>query len=162
SLSYVGNLTVGTGGALGASVDLTSVKSLALTGTTTIDPLRTLTIEGGVLSTGSIVNNGNLIFTSGTLNITRAAWLTFGSGGALGTSLTLAAGRNVNVTNTATLNSGAQLTIDGGNFSAASIANSGTLSLTTAGTLAVSGAISNTSPGRIFVGPDASFDTAAT
>ena len=38
TLSYLGNLTVGTGGILGMNVTLDTNKQLTLTGTTTIDP----------------------------------------------------------------------------------------------------------------------------
>src|SRR5207245_4383453 len=115
---------------------------LTLTGTTTIDPFKTSTLSGGTLNTAALVNNGTFLFTSGTLDITGASGLTFGSGGSLGSNYTLPAGTNLNVTNMTTLNSGASLDVNGGNFLSAAVANSGSLTLD-AGTIAVSGALTN-------------------
>ena len=70
SLSYFGNLTVGTGGLLGTNLTLESNRQLTLSGTTMIDAGRTLALDGGTLSTGSLVVNGAFHFDRGTLEIT--------------------------------------------------------------------------------------------
>ncbi|HEV2968490.1 MAG TPA: autotransporter-associated beta strand repeat-containing protein, partial [Pirellulales bacterium] len=72
SLSFIGSFNVGVGGLLGPSLILNSSKVLTLTGTATIDPFKSLTLSGGTLSTGALVNNGAFVFTSGTLDITGA------------------------------------------------------------------------------------------
>ena len=118
SLSYIGDLTVGTGGLLGGlDVALNSNRSLALTGTTTVDASRTLTISGGSLTTGALQIDGTLDFLSGTLRLTGPAGLTVGSGGALGSSVVLNVGQSLQVDTTTTLVSGGQLTAGGGTFS---------------------------------------------
>jgi hypothetical protein len=78
SLSYVGNCLIGTSGLLGTNVTLDSTRQLTLTGTTTIDPSRTLLLSGGALHTGSLLNNGTLSLNSGTFN-TGTATLASGS-----------------------------------------------------------------------------------
>jgi hypothetical protein len=80
TLSYAGNLLVGTNGVLGGSVTLDATRHLSLTGTTTVDPFYTLALTDGSLHTSSVVNNGTLTLTSGTLNTTTA---TLNSSGAL-------------------------------------------------------------------------------
>jgi hypothetical protein len=72
SLTYIGNLTVGTGGLLGTNLTLNSDRQLTLSGTTTIDPSRALTLAGGTLNTGNLVVNGTFNFNSGTLGFTQA------------------------------------------------------------------------------------------
>jgi hypothetical protein len=71
TLSYLGDLVVGTGGLLETFLtsDLTLLadRHLTLSGTTTVDALRTLTLDGGTLNTGSLVVNGTLSITGGTL-----------------------------------------------------------------------------------------------
>ena len=78
SLSYSGNLVVGTGGLLGANLTLNSDRQLSLTGTTTIDATRMLFLSGGALHTGALVNNGTVASNFGTL-ITGSATLAAGS-----------------------------------------------------------------------------------
>jgi hypothetical protein len=67
SLSYVGNLTVGSGGLLGADPNIATNQSVTLTGTTTIDATHTLTLSGGKLNTGSMLVNGAFSFDQGSL-----------------------------------------------------------------------------------------------
>ena len=154
SLSFIGSFNVGVGGLLGQSLILNSSKVLTLTGTTTIDQFKTLTISGGTLSTGSLVNNGTLAFTSGTLSITGASGLTIGSGGPLGSDYTLAAGTTLNVGHTTSVNFGAALDVDGGNLISSSLANSGSLVLD-AGSITVSGVSFTNQAGAFFyIGPN--------
>ncbi len=171
-LAYTGDLQVGAAGliakdsgtgtaTLSASTTLGADRQLAVRGTTTIDSFRTLTLTGGTLNTDSLVNNGTLAFNSGTLGITGAGGLTIGTGGPLSGTLTLGTGSNLAVTNMLAVNSGSTLTINGGNASAANLDNSGT-TIVSGGGLSVSGAITNQSGGRLFVGNLASFDTPGT
>lgn len=126
SVGYAGNLTVGTGGLLGDNLTLASDRQLTLSGTTTIDFSRSLTLNGGMLNTGALVVIGTFAFNSGTLGITGPGGLTIGSGGLLGSSLTLGAGRTLNVGQTTTINAGSLLTLDpGGNFSSGAVDNQG-------------------------------------
>ena len=80
SLSYAGNLLVGAGGLLGTDLTLFSDRQLSLTGAATVDIARTLTVYGGSLTSGSLVNNGTVVVNSGTLSTQTA---TFASGGTL-------------------------------------------------------------------------------
>jgi hypothetical protein len=126
SLSFLGNVTVGIGGLLGIDLNLTSGRALSLSGTTTIDPGRTLTVSGGALTTGQITNNGTFSFQSGSVTVTGAGGLAIGSGNPLGKAVSLGAGSNLNVTNTTTINSGALLDVENGsNFATATLNNNG-------------------------------------
>lgn len=130
SLSFIGNMTVGVNGMLGTDLTLTSSRVLTLTGTTTVDPFRSLSIAGGTLNTGSLAVNGTLGFYSGTLGITGASGLTIGTGGPLGASFSLGAGRNLNVTNTATVASSGILYLNGGAMTATGgITNNGEIQI---------------------------------
>jgi len=130
SLSYGGDLTVGSGGLLGSDLVLASNRTLSLSGNTTVDSFHALTLDGGTLNTSSLVVNGTFLFNSGTLGITGAEGLTIGNGGPLETTLALGAGRTLRVTHTTTVNSGSILAIDdGASFSSETIANNGTVAL---------------------------------
>jgi fibronectin-binding autotransporter adhesin len=130
TLSYLGNLTVGTGGVLGTNLTIDSNKQLTLSGTTTIDASHTLALNGGTFSTGGLVVNGTLTFNAGTLNITGFGGLTIGSGGAFGSILSLGPGRTLNVTNTTTINSGATLVLENAaSFSSGTVNNNGEIVL---------------------------------
>lgn len=63
-------LTASAGQPLGRSFDLTSVKSLEVTNTTTIAADGSIALTGGTFSTGSLTGGGTFIFNSGTLKIT--------------------------------------------------------------------------------------------
>ena len=126
SLSIVDNFTVGLDGLLGADVTFDTTRRFTTTATTTIGAFHTLTLNGATFSTGALVNNGTLAFNSGTIAITGAGGFNIGSG-ALGSIVTLGTGANLQVTNAATVASSASLTLDGGTFTAGSLANSGML-----------------------------------
>jgi hypothetical protein len=130
SLSYLGELKVGLGGVLGENLSLDTSKSLTLSGSTTIDPLYKLDLTGGTFSTGSLVSNGTFNFSSGTLGITGAGGLTVGTAGPFGSTFTLSTGRNLNVTNTTTINPGSLLALESGSgFTTGTLANNGELAL---------------------------------
>ena len=149
ALSIVDAFTVGTGGLLGTNFTFDTTRQFATSGTTTIEAFRTLTLNGGGFSTGNLINNGTLAFNSGTLAITGVPGLNIGTGG-LGSIVTLGSGSNLQVTNIATVASGASLTLNGGTFSAGLLINSGTVRVNL-GTAAVLG-VNNNSSGRVFVG----------
>jgi hypothetical protein len=149
ALSIVDAFNVGTGGLFGTNVTFDTTRQFATSGTTTIEAFRTLTLNGGGFSTGTLINNGTLAFNSGTLAITGASGLNIGTGG-LGSIVTLGSGSNLQVTNIATVASGASLTLNGGTFSAGLLSNSGTVRVNL-GTAAVV-AVNNNSGGRLFVG----------
>ena len=153
------NLTVGTGGMLGTNLTLTSAQRLQIGGTTTVDAFRTLTLNGGTFTTGALVNNGTIAFNSGTLAITGAGGFTIGTGAALGASVVLGTGANLNVTNTATIATDGSLTLNGGRLDAGILSNSGSLRLDV-GTVSVSGVATNTSVGQMFLSD--TFSTAGT
>lgn len=141
ALSIVDDFTVGTGGLLGVNVTFDTTRHFATTATTTIDAFRTLTLNGDTFATGALVCNGTLAFNSGTLAITGVGGFNIGTG-ALGANVTMGAGKNLQVTNTATVAGGASLTVDGGGASAGGLNNSGFVQHLR-GTLTVSGAVTN-------------------
>jgi len=149
SLSIVSAFTVGSTGLLGANVTLGSGRQFSTTSTTTINALQTLTINGGSFSTAALVNNGALSFTSGTLAITGGGGFNIGTG-ALGSSVTLGTGANLEVSQTTTVAAGALLRTDGGSFSAANLTNNGTIDHRD-GTLNFTGTLTNNASGRVFV-----------
>ncbi len=113
-----------------ATTVLDSSRTISVTGTATIQPFTTFTLAGGTFNTADLVNHGTLNFQSGTLGFIGAGGLTIGSGGALGSTFTLGAGRTLNVTNTTTINPGSLLLVESGaGFSTGSLANSGEFDL---------------------------------
>lgn len=131
SLSFLGDLHVGVGGALGPSVLVNSAKQLSLSGTTYVDPFRTLTLTGGSLTTGDlVVNGGTFNFTGGTLNLTGAFGLSISNGGPFGPTFTLQAGRNLNVSNQTTVAVSSVFALDSGaGFSTNALVVAGELDL---------------------------------
>jgi autotransporter-associated beta strand protein len=151
SLSFLGNLRVGAGGLLGDYLVLDNSKVLTLDGTTTIDQFKTLTLFGGTLSTGNLINNGTFSFASGTLNLTGSGGLTIDSGGALGNAVTVGTGCNLNVTGPTILSSAtANLAVNGGSFSTKNYLQSFGL-VTTNGSFAVAQQVLNYSGATIDV-----------
>lgn len=122
------DLLVDPGGILGSDITLTSLRSLGVSGTTTLNGASTLTLDGGTFSTGSLVNNGGFTFNSGTFNLTGDN-LTIGSGGLFGNLAQFGNNQSVNVTNNAIVNSGALLALNGGSVSAGNLTNNGQIQL---------------------------------
>jgi RHS repeat-associated protein len=119
------NLTIGSDGPLGTAVTIGGSQILNLSGASdalSITSTGTLNLSGGTVNTTNLSNSGRFNWTSGTLNLTNSN-LTIGSGGPLGSSLTLNSGQSLGIT---------------GSSSTLSIANTGTLSLS-GGSLSVSG-----------------------
>ena len=144
------NLHIGVGGILGSDLTLSSVQRLSIAGTTTIDAFRRLTLTGGALETGSLVNNGTLDLTSGLLSISGNAGFTIGASGALGSSVHLGTGANLSVTNTAQIAADSSLTVDGGRFDAGILNNSGTLRLDR-GAVSAASAANNSAGAEMFI-----------
>ena len=154
ALSIVDDLTIGTDGLFGANLTLAANRHLTTSATTFIDPFNTLSLNGGTLSTGALVNHGTLDFQRGTLAITGEDGFNIGTG-ALGSYVALGTGTNLQVTQTTTIAAGALLAIDGGGFSGNHIANDGTIDHR-GGSLDVTGTLENSAAGRLFVGGVAS------
>ena len=88
-------LTIGASGPLGASLTLESGKRLDISATTTIDPDGTLTLDGGTLWTGSLLNLGTFNWVSGTLGFGGPDGLTIDTGGPVGASVTVDEGKKL-------------------------------------------------------------------
>ena len=127
SVVVAGNLLVGT-----------SANGYSAEGTLTVN-------QGGLVDVGSMIDvlngsvylNGGTIrarsigglpitFNSGTINLTGDN-LSIDNGGTFGSLLTLPSGSAVNVTNNASIAAGGSLIMQGGGFSAAMLANNGTI-----------------------------------
>jgi T5SS/PEP-CTERM-associated repeat protein len=123
-----------------------------------------LHLDGGTLSVASLPALSPLVFTRGTFNLTGDD-LTVGNGGLFGNTLALAE-RSVHVTNSATIEQGARLSMQGGEFSAgAGLTNRGEIAFadtrsqigggllvnegTLRGTGLVRNAVQNATTGRI-------------
>ena len=117
ALNIISNFKVGTGGLLGdGDFTVPASKRFTTTAATTIDAFRTLTLDGGLLSTATLTNNGSLAFHSGTLAVTGAGGFNIAGSGALGSNVTLSAGANLQVTQNTGLAGGAALTLAGGSL----------------------------------------------
>jgi T5SS/PEP-CTERM-associated repeat protein len=146
TLNFTRQLSVGDTGSLGTSVTLGAGRILNVTEGTYLLTGSSLTLSGGNFTTDSIVIGylgGTFNWTSGTLGITGAGGLTVGSTGPLGASLTLGAGKVLNVTNTTTLQAGSALTLSGGSLTTGSLVNSGGILTVNDATL-LAGTITNT------------------
>lgn len=121
-------LAVESGGLLGSAVSLSPLKSLGVSGTTTLNGAATLSIDGGTFSTGALVDNGGFAFNSGTFNLTNDD-LVIGSGGLFGGVAQFGLNQEINVSNSATVDSGSVLLLANGSFSAGTTTNNGTVVL---------------------------------
>ena len=110
----------------GSPATIPAGKGLEVTGTATL--WTPVTIDGGTLSVGSIVHGALLDFQSGTFNLTDDD-LAIAPTGLFGDTVMLPTGKTINVTNTATVDSGAMLHLTGGHFSAGTLANDGLVRL---------------------------------
>lgn len=149
SLGLVEDFHVGASGLLGTNLVLGTSKHLTTTATTTVDSYNLLAISGGSLTTSALVNHGDIAFTTGTLAVTGPAGFNIGSG-ALGSSVALGVGANLEVAAVATFAGGASLTLNGGSFQAGSMANSGTLRVN-GGTAYLENGLTNNNGARVFV-----------
>ena len=113
--------------ALGGAHEVVVGQELRVDGTTTLHT--TFTINGGILTTGDLASSQFLQINAGTLNLTQAD-LTIGFGGLFGPVYVLGSSRQINVTNTTTIDVGSLLVVEeGGSFSAGTLNNNGELML---------------------------------
>jgi len=129
-------------------------------GVTDLNPSGIIDLDGGTANLGTLhAHGGKISFSSGSLSF--AGGLTIGAGGLWGDNVTLTAAHVLDLTGTssATIDSGATLTVSGGQMICGTLTNSGTLNLAE-GRLAVGGTLSNPSGGRLFVGGLAALDVA--
>ncbi|MDP6634317.1 MAG: PEP-CTERM sorting domain-containing protein [Phycisphaerae bacterium] len=144
SLTVGGDVAVGSGELLGDNQIINSNKTLVVGQTTTIGSASTLALNGGAFSTGSLVNNGSFVFTSGTFSLTDDD-LTIGTGGQLGDFVQLGLPQTVNVTNNVNIAASGVLSMDGGLLDGAVLNNSGLIY----GEGRISAPLSNASGGEV-------------
>ncbi|MCP5144870.1 MAG: hypothetical protein H6978_08610 [Gammaproteobacteria bacterium] len=138
-----GDFDVITGGALGASVDLITGRTLRVDGNTVIDSGASLLLNGGSLITDDVVGSGTLQFNSGTLQLTSAS-VTVGTGGRFGATLQQGANAMLNIDQTITVLADGLVIVDNANLSAGSFNNLGEIVLTGPAARLQGGALSNT------------------
>jgi hypothetical protein len=149
----VGGTDSGSGGTGTLSVSGIGVLSVAGTLLAENTPGSSIKLSSGTINAGAINLSGVpalLNWTGGTLNITGAGGLTIGSGGLLGSTFTLGAGRSLGVTHTLTVASGASLNPGGGALTAGSLSNSGNV-VFDSNTFTVTGALANQANGYIII-----------
>lgn len=119
-------------------------------------PLR---LNGGVLSVGSVLNNdiSDLDFDIGRFNLTGDN-LTVGAGGLFGGAMVVDLGQTVSVTNQATIDAGAELTVLG-DFSSGGLTNNGDFIVidTTGSGKTIGGSVANPAGSAITVVGDITF-----
>jgi fibronectin-binding autotransporter adhesin len=125
---------------LGAGHSIGELQHLAVVGTPTLEGL--VRVDGGTFSAGSLPVGSPVDFNFGTFNLTGDN-LVIGPAGLFGDTLSLS-DRNVNVTNTATIQSGARLLMQGGAFSAGVLLNQGTIDIQNQSSLVSGGLLTNT------------------
>jgi T5SS/PEP-CTERM-associated repeat protein len=130
TINVPGSFIVGTDGPLGQNVTLASPHALNVPGTLIVDPFRTLTLDGGSLTTSSLDVDGTLDFHGGTLRITGAGGLTIGAGDPLGATVAIESDQRLVVTTTLNVDTSGRLLISGdGHVQAANLSNVGQIEL---------------------------------
>ena len=124
-----GDASIGANGVLGADLLLSVDHDLRIGGTATIEAGRSVTIDGGAFRTGAIAGPGSFDFLSGRFELTQQD-LVIGSGGLLGSAVTLSSGRDIVVASDVVVDAGALFSpIGGGTLAAARIVNQGQVML---------------------------------
>ena len=136
TLEIGADLLMDTSGPLDDAFTVSAMHTLTVGGTTTLNGASTLTLDGGVFSTGSLIDNGSFAFHSGTFNLTSDD-LTIGTGGLFGSFAHFDVQQTVNVTNTTTIEPGAVLSLDEASFNSGDTINNGMIRLN--GTIATLG-----------------------
>ena len=113
------------GDVFGGSPTISAANCLEISGNATL--ATPVTLDGGTLSAGSLINAPLLTFNSGVLNLT-ADDLTIGAGGLFGSVVQLDFGQTINVTNTVTVAGSGKLLL-GGSLSGGNIVNNGLIDL---------------------------------
>ncbi len=140
---YVGGSATGSGGTGTLLINGTSGGAYSegnsygvqVKGTATIYSGATVTLQSGLLEAASISNSGTLNFTGGTLHLTNSD-LAIGSSGLLGATVTLGAGKTLDISGSTHVTSGGTLAISGGEMDTGSLSSSGSISFT-GGTLSI-------------------------
>jgi hypothetical protein len=125
---------------LGSAHTIGPLQHFAVAGKATMET--PLFLNGGTFSAGLLVPGSPLFFNSGTFNLTTDD-LVIGPGGLFGDTLALS-NRNVNVTNTTTIQPGARLLLQGGAFSAGTLINQGTIDFQDQSSQVSGGLLTNT------------------
>lgn len=121
TLGTNGVFNVSPNGALGSTLNLAADRALHHGGTFSINN-GTAAINGGTLTVGTFgPSTASLNFQAGFLGVTGANGFSIGTAQMLGSNVVLPAGKTLAVTNTLNVNSGAQLTVDGGTVQAGTI-----------------------------------------
>lgn len=149
-------LYVGLGGGTTVNIGAGATVSVSHTFGMANKPGNQINLSGGTLRVGILntMSNPSLIlgnglttgWTSGTLDITMSN-VTIGSGGPLGTSLTLGAGKTLQVTGSGdalSIASGSTLNVAGGSLYANTLNNAGTLSVPAGSTAEIVNPLVNT------------------
>lgn len=134
------DLTVGWGSPVVFTIDGGSV---VVGGTTDIRDGSIVTLDGGLLETGSLTGaGGSLSFVSGTLRITEGG-LTVGGGQPIGPSVSVGGGDLIDVAGLTTIAFDGDLVVEGGQVRSGGILNEGTLAVGTGGTATTEGGTTN-------------------
>jgi T5SS/PEP-CTERM-associated repeat protein len=133
SLSFIGDLNVGSGGQLGSNLTLGQDRRLEIQGATIVAPFRSLILDGGSLSTRELTiqdggifdfRKGNLIFND--VNGVFA----IGHSGALGSTVSLGSQQAISALNQVHVQSEGQLNINqGARLTGGQITNQGRIQL---------------------------------
>lgn len=144
-----GGLSVGASSVLGANSVIGNGKTLKVAQATTIEAGSTMSVSGGVFETGSLNLLGTLNLNSGTFRLTNSV-LNLGAGGFAESRLYIGPDMTVEASLGSTVSSTARLTVDGGTYNAANLANSGRVSIIDSAAT-FTGASTNASAGVISV-----------
>mgnify|MGYP002784712798 CR=1 FL=1 len=130
SLSWGGNLTVDSDGWFGQNMVVSEGEKIVLTGNTHISELGSLTLDGGIFSTGSMSRVGALVLNRGTIEFTNQAGVSLGNG-PLANGIQIPYGVEMRVTKgpMTVTGSGTTLYLTGGTLKADTLQNAGILVL---------------------------------
>lgn len=144
TINYTDDLVVNIGDylqtILDGSLSIRANRQIAVNGSTTLND--TLYVDGGTLSTGSLINAHYLRFNSGTFNLTSANF-SVGASGIFGSQLAIPSTKTINVTNATTIDAGSQLLLQNGRFSSGTLTNNGEIRLEGAASTLTAGTLTN-------------------
>ncbi|MEM7541638.1 MAG: hypothetical protein AAF384_08630 [Pseudomonadota bacterium] len=144
NLGIASGLTIGSSGVFGSSLSIDTGKTLTVgpPGGTTVEAGGSLSLDGGVFSTGSLTNNGTFVLNSGTFNLTSDDLLV-GVGGPFGDVFIPPSTVDINVTNNVVVEQNAILRMENDSLSAAAINNAGEVQIDALKTLTNVAVINN-------------------
>ena len=121
------NLNIDSSGVLGPNLQLDADRQLSVAQTLVVSAAGNVAINGGAHSFGSVDNTsgGVFAFNTGQLEISGAAGLTIGPGALLGSNVLLNESRQLVVTNALTVDTTAQLDVQGRSLEAGSLVTNG-------------------------------------